>query len=328
MFSLIFIAAWIIYSLWFGGFPYTTLICGVAALWVILPLILKIDIVDVVKKLKSYQKDIWLSLAINFVLWPLAAFFVGKLLFDLNDTLFRWLLLLSILPWWGLLLYRVKKTWGDIQKAFVLFFVNLLAFSAIYFLTSYFWPDFWNFSSWPGAYVCTFEQLGMDYISCYGGDGAINPLTPLLVLIVFPLILALIFQQLAKKVKVLQAVLTNQKLLTNISKFFTGVVLFYIFWLSDVGKFLKNNLTQSLEQFWPVMVLYALMAILLLALVRSVKSELFWIWFSRFLMLGVFFVLPRVGSGWETVLILFLWAFLVQIGLNVLISTFLQWKFG
>ena len=77
--------------------------------------------------------------------------------------------------------------------------------------------------------MCTFEQLGMDYISCYGGDGAINPLTPLLVLIVFPLILALIFQQLAKKVKVLQAVLTNQKLLTNISKFFTGVVLFYIF---------------------------------------------------------------------------------------------------
>ena len=319
MYNLIFILAGLIYSLKFWWFAYSTLICVIAGLGIILPLILKINIFSVLKNVVKYKKIIFYSLIINFVLRPLMAVLIGKYLFHLDLPQLKWLILLSIIPWWGLLLYWVKKSWGDTAQAFLLFLINLVVFSLIYYLTS----DWWILSNSPSAYVCTFDELGVDYISCFNSEWGINPLAPLMVLIVIPLLLAGILEKYFYKF-----LANKEKILSYISKFFTWVVLFYIFGLKDVGVFLKNNFGESLFYLYPVASLYLAVLIVLLLVVKNTSSSLFWIGFTRFVMLWVFFVLPQIWVGGEQVLIMFLWAFVVQIVFNILISTFWKWKSG
>lgn len=94
--------------------------------------------------------------------------------------------------------------------------------------------------------------------------------------------------------------------------------------MKDVGTYLKENFAESIKLLWPVILLYVMMVVVVKIFLKLVNKEddqaLFWISITRFIMLGVFFVVPWIGAGGEKVLPLFLWAFVVQILINLLIS--------
>ncbi len=324
MWNILFILLGLVISISWYGFPYSTLVCVFAWLGIILPLILRVNIWEILKSIKSYQKEIFFSILINFIIRPLVAFMIWAYLFDLSVFQLKWLILLSILPGGWLLLYWVKKSGWDIREAFLLFLVNFIFFSLIY----YFSINFWNFGSAESLYICAFEEVGIDSISCFAPDGRINPIAPLMVLIVVPLFLAFLIEYFFNNF-----LKGKEKLLSNISKISTGLVLFYIFGLKDVGVYLKQHFWESLALFWPVLILYLIM----LGIAKYISSffeeerkvSLFWISITRFIMLGVFFVVPWIGAGGEKVLPLFLWAFVVQILINLLISHIeYKWKSG
>ena len=305
-------------------FPYSTLVCVFAWLGIILPLILRVNIWEILKNVKSYKKEIFFSILINFAIRPLIAFVIGSYLFDLSAFQLKWLILLSILPGGGLLLYWVKKSGWDIREAFLLFLINFVFFSLIY----YFSINFWSFGSAQSLYICAFEEVGIDSISCFAPDGKINPIAPLMVLIIVPLFLAFFIEYFFGN-----SLKGKEKILANISKISTSLVLFYIFGLKDVGVYLKQHFWESLTLFWPVLVLYLVM--LWVAKYFSTffagnkRISVFWISVTRFIMLGVFFVVPWIWVGWEKVLPLFLWAFVVQILINLLVSHLeYKWKSG
>jgi ACR3 family arsenite efflux pump ArsB len=99
-----------------GGLPFTTAICLAAALFIILPALLKIDFTKIKIVLKNKKKFIFISMVVNFLLWPAVAFALRWLIFrGQNPEILFGLLILSIIPGGGLLTSYMRLTKADLN---------------------------------------------------------------------------------------------------------------------------------------------------------------------------------------------------------------------
>jgi len=115
------------YLLWW--FPFSTLLCIAAAIFIILPALLNLKKEEIINILKNKKKIILVSLIANFVILPLIAGLLRYLLFwKTNIEILYWILLLSIIPWWWLLATYLKLSKADLHLWITLFWINLFFF--------------------------------------------------------------------------------------------------------------------------------------------------------------------------------------------------------
>jgi len=123
------------------GFDFNTALCFFVGLFLIMPILLKINFKDI-KEIFSSKKILWVNLLLNFFLIPLTAFIVGYLVFWFKNYGFMIsLLLVSIIPWWGLLMSWLQQTKSNMHIGFILFAINLFFFSGFYILFN-FWTEY------------------------------------------------------------------------------------------------------------------------------------------------------------------------------------------
>jgi len=155
------ILLWIILGLTINyltnGLPFTTAICLAAALLIILPALLKINLYEIKLILKNKKIFIFVSIIINFLIWPAVAFILRWLIFRGNNPEFLlWLLILSIIPWGGLLTSYMKLAKADLNLWLTIFTLNLLIF----------WFIFIPFNVWiEYLYKNYFKSLSINSLS-------------------------------------------------------------------------------------------------------------------------------------------------------------------
>lgn len=99
---------------------------GYLLFFMIYPMMITLSIGEVLNSFKDWRA-IALSLAINFVLAPAAAYFLGKMFFPGEPMLFTGLMLMAILPTSGMTASWTGLSGGNLKLALVMMSVNLLA---------------------------------------------------------------------------------------------------------------------------------------------------------------------------------------------------------
>ena len=133
------ILVWLLINYITWWIQFNTALCFFVGLFLIMPILLKIDM-KAVKEIFSKKHILYINLLLNFVLIPLLAFVVWYLFFGLENYGFIIsLILVSIIPWWGLLMSWLQNTKSNMHIGFILFAINLLVFSLFYI-----WFNFWT----------------------------------------------------------------------------------------------------------------------------------------------------------------------------------------
>ena len=132
---------WLLLNYLFWWFWFNTFLCLFAGLFVIMPVLLKIKFEDI-KQILWYKKLIFLNILINFVVFPTLAFVLWYFIFGLANYYYIFaIILLAIIPWWGLLVNWLHHSWADMKTWFTLLALNLFLFS-IFFIPFNLWLDY------------------------------------------------------------------------------------------------------------------------------------------------------------------------------------------
>jgi len=132
---------WLLLNYIFWWFWFNTFLCIFAWLFVIMPVLLKIKFKDI-KKILWNKKLIFLNILINFIIYPLLAFILWYFIFWLDNYYYIFsIILLAMIPWWGLLVNWLHHSWADMKVWFTLLALNLFLFS-IFFIPFNLWLDY------------------------------------------------------------------------------------------------------------------------------------------------------------------------------------------
>jgi len=328
---LIFIAilVWILinYFTWWLEF-YSTL-CIVSGIFIIMPTLLKFKFSDL-KLIIDNKLIVFINLLFNFIILPIIFVWTGYLLW-LHDELLYGLLLLSILPWWGLLMSWVLKTKWNLKLSFTLFLLNLIVFSILFFPVNNYFEQKWNeivgsnniietnkdyfWSLNKKSTWCIVSNIAPNTISCFTDNWGVSPITALLVLIFIPFVLS--------RFILLSSWLTNaiQSRIRFISSVSTFFIIWYIFSLEQINSiFLVNS--NMLFNVWVVLLISYIISYIFWYIFYNIfwKTEdsnaLFWNLSIRFITLGLIFSFIYSTVFWIWFTVIFVLAYFIQIILS------------
>jgi len=132
------ILLWLVINYFTWWLDFNTALCFFVGLFLIMPILLKINFKEI-KEIFSKKHILYVNILLNFVLIPLLAFVVWYFVFGLENYGFIIsLMLVSIIPWWGLLMSWLQNTKSNMHIGFILFAVNLFIFSIFYI-----WFNLW-----------------------------------------------------------------------------------------------------------------------------------------------------------------------------------------
>ncbi len=195
------IGAGLVFTRLTGGYEFNSAICLLAALAMIYPSLVPLDF-EKIKEIGKHKKLIFLSLIVNFVIFPLLAVLIGRLFLLGEPNLWLGLILLSILPGGGMVTTWAYKSKANLPLTVGIVFANLLA--AVVLVPFYLSLAINKLASVPKTILnpnqsCILEPVTNGTVSCFfSGDGGVSPLKiaiPILVIIVLPLILAYFTQK-------------------------------------------------------------------------------------------------------------------------------------
>jgi len=182
-----------------GGYDFNPAFCLLAALVMIYPSLVPLDF-DKIKEVGNHKKLIALSIVINFIIAPLLATVLGWIFLAHEPVLWLGLILLSILPGGGMVTTWAYKSKADMPLTVGIVFANLLAAVVLApFYLSLAMNKLGGLIAQASNQSCALEPITNGAVSClFSGSGSISPLkiaTPILVIIIIPLIMAYFTQK-------------------------------------------------------------------------------------------------------------------------------------
>lgn len=360
MFFLMWIIVWLFLNFIFWWFEFSTLLCFFAGLFLIMPLLTKFSF-DELKYVLRHKKALFFSILLNFIIFPIIAFLIGYFLFQDNHYLIAWLILLSLIPWWWLLMSWLQHSKADLKLWFSIFAVNLFLFSIAYLWFSVFvdnfvvinhhnnientnnnkknffiWSD--NFSkihitynknksnNWSCVIWEVSQKIWAD-LSCFSSEETktfIYWIYWFIVLIFLPFLIS----RWIRKVTILNKFFN--KYWNYISKWSAFLIVSYIFSLKYVRQLSEIDLNFLYKLVLAVFLLYITMFILsfifykLSSLELKEKKSIFWNSFIRFITLSfILSFLYAIAWNYPKLILIFIIAYAMQILLALVISKFI-----
>ncbi|MFA5994776.1 MAG: hypothetical protein WC823_07520 [Parcubacteria group bacterium] len=263
--------------LW-GGYPFSSTICVVAALVMIYPSLVPLAFDKLPASLKQHYRIILLSVFMNFVILPALAYLIGAMFLEQEPVLRLGLILLALLPGGGMVTTWAMKSEADMPTTIGIVLTNLLvAIVAVPFGVSFF-INFFSLEQVKkasAAAVCTLGQATGGWLSCGLGTGTVSPLkiaVPILIVVIIPLVMAYLTQEIIKsnkdeayfeKVKIIFGKLSNLGLL---------IVLFILMTLKN-NRVIFDNPRILVDIFVPLILLYLTAFGLIFLLYRTFRNK-------------------------------------------------------
>ncbi len=260
-----------------GGYTFSSSICVVAALVMIYPSLVPLAFDKLPASLKHYR-IILLSVFMNFVILPGLAYLIGAMLLDQEPVLRLGLILLALLPGGGMVTTWAMKSEADMPTTIGIVLTNLLvAIVAVPFGLSFFINFFGleQVQKASASAVCALGQATGGVFSCSLGTGTVSPMkiaVPILIVVIIPLIMAYVTQQIIKsnkdeayfdKVKITFGKLSNLGLL---------IVLFILMALKN-NHIIFDNPRILVDIFVPLVLLYLTAFGLIFLLYRTFHNK-------------------------------------------------------
>lgn len=309
------IIIWLLINYFTGGLPFSSILCVFAGIFMIMPSLLDFEIKDFLK-IGKWKKLLRINLAANVVITPLLAWGVGSLFFQ-DIWLTITLMMLSLLSWGWLVFAWIKKTEGNSSVWFQLFMLNLLIFTVIFFIATPFVQQIGMLQS--AALTCDLSGP----VSC-GIWWNISPISAIVVLVIFPFLLSRIVLW-NKKITALA-----KKYSKYLSQIGTFVIIGYIFSLQQIHTIFETNFILVAKIFVATLIFYLLVFIYNLIfyhhfLPKTPESKsLFWLTTSRFITLGLVLSFIYTQYFGTSIMLIFVSAYFIQIGLSQLVSRYLK----
>lgn len=309
------IILWLLVNYFTGGFPFSSILCVFAGIFMIMPSLLDFEIKDFLK-IGKWKKLLRINLLANILITPLIARGIGSLFFQ-DIWLTITLTMLALLSWGGLVFAWIKKTGGNNSLWFQLFMLNLLIFTVIFFLAT----------PWV-------QQIGMMQtaglscglsgpVSC-GVGWNISPISALVVLVIFPFLVSRI-------------ILWNKKMTAwakqyskYLSQIGTFIIIGYIFSLQQVHTLFETNIILVIKIFVATLLFYLLVFAYNLLIYHRILSKtsesksLFWLATSRFITLGLVLSFMYTQYFGADIMLIFVSAYFIQIGFSQWVSRYLK----
>jgi arsenite transporter len=223
--------------LYFGGYPFSPLICLLAALVMIYPSLVPLSFGNLKQAVKKYNIII-ISVFLNFVLAPLLAVLIGYIFLQNYPILWLGLILLSLLPGGGMVTTWALKSRANMSTTVGIIFFNFLAAILIapFVLSFAFNKLGTNVLSYSKEEACGLSEASSGVVSCgLGGDGVtpIKIALPVFFIVVVPLALAYFTQKTIKAKKGSEYFEKNKRFFGEFSNLGLIVVLFILMSLEN-----------------------------------------------------------------------------------------------
>lgn len=327
MIFILWIAVWLALNYFYWWLEFTTLICFLVWIFLIMPILLKIKFEDI-KGVFSNKKLIWYNILINFIILPSLAFAIWYFVFWMEYYPYIFVLvLLAITPWGWLLMHRMSQTKSNLNIWFSLFAINLFLFSFFYIAynfiidmyvsshtpitnTQVIWNSFeitkskWLMSLMkPNSVVkskekqatCAVEDLSnrfnlkFSWCNFWDNSNIIYWFYWFLVLILIPFIISRIILLFVKQEHRWKIV----KIASKSSKFAGFLLIVYIFSLSQIRQVLEIEITLIYKSIIGVMLFYLFIFFTIKLFLRfakfdeEVSKSVFWNAYTRFITLAL-----------------------------------------
>lgn len=360
MFFILGIVFWLLLNYFFWWFEFSTLLCFFAWIFLIMPILTKFSF-DELKYVLNHKKYLIINLILNFLIYPILAFLLGYFIFSGDIYLTLALVLLSLIPWWWLLMGWLHHSKANLKLWFSIFAINLFVFSFVYFgynfLADYivwhqkivhtkkiepkkvvsslnFWNNYlWinNFEKKQAWWACVVEQISNKFwknIWCFNKEQSktfIFWIYWFIVLILIPFIFSRIIRKISKLKEFFE------KYGGYISKFSAFLIITYIFslkyvrWLTQISSELLIKLFLWVFVFYLTIFLISFFVFKFIDIPSEDKKALFWNSFVRFITLSfVLSFLYAIAWNQPKIILIFVIAYFVQIVWALMISRFVK----
>jgi len=286
-----------------GGIPFNLGICAAASFLMIYPMFINVKVGDVVE-IKNHKGAVALSLGINFVLSPLLAWGLGRLLLPDQPYMALGLMLLSLIPTSGMTATWTERSKGNLKVALSIIAVSLLVVIA--------------------ALPVVLPRIAGDLMTA----GPFFILQRIMLVIVIPLVLGDVTRRLIVAKKGQEYFKSKKPLFSGLSSTGLLLVLFLIMSLS-ANRMVLSNPRLVLSALVPLVTYYAVMfgssTLLTRGLDHGVATAVVFGTSVRYLALALGIAVPLLGSGSASSLVVFVvaLAFFVQVPASSLYSRWL-----
>ena len=360
---MIFVGAillWLLINYFTWWLAFNTILCFLVGLFLIMPVLLDINFSDI-KQAFGNKRLLGIDILLNFILVPIIAFLVGYFIFWVENYQFIIaLVLLSLIPWWGLLMAWLKQTKANIHTWFVLFTINLFLFSIVYI-----WFNFWveKYISYKKEQIqqekqiksilkpnknfinlapnnnllnnlpknkpsgCVVEQLSKKIwlnkaSSCFGDKSTmIYGFYGFLALILIPFLVSRLLLLFIKKWGVIH------KYAPKFSKISTFILITYIFSLNYIRQLKDIDINLVIKTWLALIIFYVILYFIInfilnfVWLKEDIKKAVFWNVFTRFLTLSLILTF-LYAIAWHKVeiIIIPILAYFIQISFALIIA--------
>lgn len=257
------IIAGLFVSNFLGGYSFSAVICLLAALLMIYPSLVPLAF-DKLSKALQHKKIILLSVLVNFVVSPLAAFIIGDLFLSAYPVLRLGLFLLALLPGGGMVTTWAYKSKADMETTVGIVFANLLVAILVVPIGFSFMLNRLSTvisgAATENSGACLLSQASQGVVSCGVGAAGINPvkiIVPIFFIIVIPLALAFVTQRIIKKKKGEEYFAKIKNEFAQVSNLGLVVVLFVLMGLKE-NKILFQNYHLILNSILPLIFFYGI----------------------------------------------------------------------
>jgi hypothetical protein len=290
------------YGYYTDGFLFSANICLFAGLTLIMPSLFQIKLTDV-KLIWIHKSTILKGMLVNYILLPIVAIAIGLTTQDYGIA--AGLFLLSVLSGGGMVMYWIKHTQGDTSLGFVLLFINLIFISLSLFMLHL-------FAGYSAPY---FDE---NYVS----EISINRFTTevITLLILIPFIASRVILFIPPLLKTIQ---NYNRVISQLSIF---IIIFYLFGLQDSQQLI------DIYDFEPELFFIAFIATLAFYIIITLLSfwmynlqntqekAAFWHTITRYITLALVMTTFSSQTFGTSMLIPVMSAYIIQVGLAVLIS--------
>jgi len=319
------IILWLLVNYFTGGLPFSAILCVFAGVFLVMPWLLNFDLKDF-KVLWQQKKLTTINVLINVIVIPVLMVVGWFIFFPKNPEIRYSLIMLAILPGWGLLMSWIRQSDANIKYWFSLFVLNMTIFVILFFGLNYLILQ--NFTEQIPYNIanqtCEIEQATNWLASCSGWNAHSKPILAYIFLIILPFLFSRIirfFPNFKEKI---------QKHISLISQIATFLIIWYIFSLENIHWIFWQNIIWLLKIFVTVLLGYLLVFWFSFAVFYFSKNKsdldksLFWNTSIRFVTLGLVFgvlYVPYLGTEYISI---FASAYIVQTLISMFVLRFMK----
>lgn len=304
---------WLLINYFTGWMPFSTILCIFAGIFLVMPSLLQFTVSDF-SCIVQHKKLTWITVLRNVLIVPFLFVLPGILFFADTPAVLYSLLVLGVLPWWGLLMSWLKQSHAHITYGFSLFVMNMTIFVCVFLWVHYLIT---TFVSQIPVYDTVTQSCALDVatswvVSCWSWSTLTKPLLAYLFLIILPFFLSRIIRYFSIFQKKIQAYIP---FVSQIATFF---IVWYIFSLESIHTIFDQSILYFLRVFFTVLLGYLFVFFVTYLLYKKLSGDVaiqkafFWNSTIRFVTLWVVFGALYVPLLWPVYILVFASAYFVQ----------------